>query len=101
MTEPTMATLTQRLDRLERESRRWKLAGCLGVPGLAAVVLMGQAMPGKLAKVVDDGRHLRALGPRGEQGGCRSAGRCDRPQSPRNQARVKSWIARKGDDVNG
>ena len=39
--------LTQRLNRLERESRWWKLAGCLGALGLAAAVLMGQAMPGK------------------------------------------------------
>ncbi len=29
MTEPTLDTLTQRLDRLERENRRLKLAGAM------------------------------------------------------------------------
>jgi hypothetical protein len=41
----TVDTLTQRLDRLERESRRWKLAACLSVLGMVAVALIGQAAP--------------------------------------------------------
>jgi hypothetical protein len=53
MDSTTLDRLTQRLDRLERENRRWRLAGCLSVLGLVAVALMGQAMPGKAAKVVE------------------------------------------------
>lgn len=38
-------TLARRLDRLEREHRRWKRVGSLFLVALAAVVLMGQASP--------------------------------------------------------
>ena len=37
--------LTQRLESVERELRRWKLVGSLGLVGLAAVILVGQARP--------------------------------------------------------
>jgi hypothetical protein len=50
MTEPDV---TERLDRLERENRRLKRIGGVVLVGLAAIVLMGQAMPGKAAKVVE------------------------------------------------
>jgi hypothetical protein len=57
MGELTMETLAKRLDRLERENRRRKLAGVLVLVLVAAVVLMGQAMsdfapPGKPGKIV-------------------------------------------------
>jgi hypothetical protein len=52
MTSPT-ADVTQRLDRLERENRRLKRIGGVVLVTLAAVVLMGQATPGKVAKVVE------------------------------------------------
>lgn len=48
-------TLTQRLDRLERELRRWKILGSAAVAVLALVVLMGA----KGAKVPDEIRAKR------------------------------------------
>ena len=45
MIQPSLETLTQRLDRLEQEMRWWKLAGAIVLLGASAVVLMGQAMP--------------------------------------------------------
>ena len=59
MTEPDV---TERLDRLERENRRLKRIGGVGRIGLAAVVLMGQAMPGKGAKVVEAERFVLRIG---------------------------------------
>jgi len=53
MTEPTMETLARRLDRVERENRRLKQAGVVALAVIAAVVLMGQATGGKVAKVVE------------------------------------------------
>ncbi|MFQ5804651.1 MAG: hypothetical protein ACE5JQ_17315 [Candidatus Methylomirabilales bacterium] len=57
MNEPTMDTLAQRLDRVERENRRLKRAGVVALAVIVAVVLMGQATwklapPGKPGKVV-------------------------------------------------
>jgi hypothetical protein len=52
MTERTL-DLSQRLDRLERENRRLKRIGAGVLVGLASVVLMGQALPSKVAKVVE------------------------------------------------
>ncbi len=49
MKEPTMDKLEQRLDRLERENRWLKSIGALVVVGIAAVVLMGQAMSSRVA----------------------------------------------------
>lgn len=45
MTEPTLVTLTQRLDRLEREGRRWRLVGALASLVVLALAVMGQAVP--------------------------------------------------------
>jgi len=53
MDSTALDRLTQRLDRLERENRRLKRIGGVAVIGLAAVALMGQTMPGKVAKVVE------------------------------------------------
>ena len=53
MNEPTMNSMVQRLDRLERENRWLKRIGALVVVGIAAVVLMGQAKPSKVAKVIE------------------------------------------------
>jgi hypothetical protein len=47
MTEPTLDTLTRRLDRLERENRLWKLAGMLAL----TVALMGQTSPARVVEV--------------------------------------------------
>ncbi len=52
MNEPTVKDLTQRVDRLERENRRVKRAASLGLVVIAALVLMGQAVP-KGAMVVE------------------------------------------------
>ena len=45
MSEPSMETLTRRLDRVERENRLLKRAGVLALAVIAAVMLMGQATP--------------------------------------------------------
>jgi hypothetical protein len=45
MTEPTLDTLTRRLDRLERENGRWKQAVRLLLLGIGAVMVMGQVLP--------------------------------------------------------
>ncbi len=47
MNEPTIETLTRRLDKVERENRRMKQAGVVALVVIAAVVLMEQAMGGK------------------------------------------------------
>lgn len=43
MSEPTLDMLTQRLDRLERELRRWRLTALFSGLLLGTLVLMGQA----------------------------------------------------------
>ena len=53
MIELTMETLARRLDQVERENRRLKQAGVVVLAVIAAVVLMGQATKGKVAKVVE------------------------------------------------
>jgi hypothetical protein len=53
MTEPTIETLTQRLDRVERENRRMKQAGVITLAVIAAVGLMGQATGKKVPKVIE------------------------------------------------
>lgn len=45
MNEPTRDTLTQRLDRLERQNWRLKQMAGLILVGIAALVLMGEALP--------------------------------------------------------
>ncbi len=52
MVEPTIETLARRLERVERENRRLKRAGVVALVGIAAVVLMGQAMGGKEPMVI-------------------------------------------------
>ncbi len=54
MNEPTMETLARRLDRVERENRWLKQAGVVALAVIAAVVLMGQATGGKVAKVIEE-----------------------------------------------
>ncbi len=53
MSEPILNTLTQRLDRLERENRRLKLVGAILLVALAAVGAMGQVLPKAVPKVVE------------------------------------------------
>ncbi len=53
MRELTMETLVRRLDGLERENRCLKWTGVVVLALLAAVVLMGQATTGKVAKVIE------------------------------------------------
>ncbi len=50
MNQPTMETLIQRLERVERENRRLKRAGVIAFAAIAAVVLLGLAVPGKAAE---------------------------------------------------
>jgi len=53
MNQPTLTDLTQRLQRVEQEHRRLKRAGAVIMGMIAAVVLMGQTMPSKVATVVE------------------------------------------------
>ena len=53
MNEPTLDTVTQRLDRLERENRHLKRIGSMVILGLAALVLMGQALPKPTPKTIE------------------------------------------------
>ena len=53
MNEPKLDELVVRLDCLERENRRWQRIGALVLVGIAAVVLMGQAKPRKVAQVIE------------------------------------------------
>ncbi len=48
-----MDNLLKRLDRLERQNRRLKLAGSLMLIGFAVLVMMGQAKPSNVAKVIE------------------------------------------------
>ena len=50
--ESTLDTLTQRLDRLERENRRLKIAGAILLLALAVVGSMGQVLPKAVPKAV-------------------------------------------------
>ncbi|MFQ5851706.1 MAG: hypothetical protein ACE5JU_14120 [Candidatus Binatia bacterium] len=44
MNEPTLDTLKQRIDRLERENHWWKRLATIGFVGMAALMLMGQTL---------------------------------------------------------
>lgn len=79
MSEQTIETMVKRLDSLERENRRMKRTGVAALAGITAVVLMGQAIPSEVAKVVkaeqfvlrDSGGNSRAVlavGPDGSVG---------------------------------
>ena len=58
MTELTLNTLTQRLDRLERGNRRLKLAVAVLLISLAAVGVMGQVSPKAAPKVIEAERFV-------------------------------------------
>jgi len=49
----TVDALVRRLERLEGEARRWKGAVGVILAGLAALVLMGQAAPPTMSRVVE------------------------------------------------
>ncbi|MFQ5684928.1 MAG: hypothetical protein ACE5HC_16870 [Candidatus Binatia bacterium] len=53
MNEAALEGLTQRLDRMERENRRWKLLGVSAIAAFATVVLMGQSPTAMVAKVLE------------------------------------------------
>ncbi len=53
MNEPTIDNMVKRLDRLERENRWFRRMGAVVLVGITALVLMGQAQPNKVAKVVE------------------------------------------------
>lgn len=53
-----LEALAGRLDRLERENRLLKRAGLAAIGLIAAVVLMGQAQPSHVAKMVEAERFL-------------------------------------------
>lgn len=57
MNEAMMETLARRLDRLERENRRWRIIGAGAVAILALALLMGAAKP--KVKVQDEVRARR------------------------------------------
>lgn len=58
MNKSSFEALTERLDRLERENRRWKGASTVAAVGIAALVLIGQAGPSKVAPVVEAERFV-------------------------------------------
>ena len=78
MSYPTLNTLTQRLDGLEREVRRWRVLGLMSGATLGVLLLLGAAPPGapvqdevraKIVTLVDAAGHTRAawfVGPDGE-----------------------------------
>jgi hypothetical protein len=41
MTEPTIEAVLQRLEHLERASRRWKILGSIALAALGCVVFLG------------------------------------------------------------
>lgn len=45
MTEPTLNTLTERLDRLERQNRWLKITATIGAASLSVVLLAGGTAP--------------------------------------------------------
>jgi hypothetical protein len=53
MTEPILDTLMQRLDRLERSSRRLKAMAVVVLLGAAAIVLMGQIPPHRFPRALE------------------------------------------------
>ncbi len=58
MNEPTTDNVVQRMDRLERENHRMKLAGVLVLLSMTAVTVMGQAKATKVAKVIEAERFV-------------------------------------------
>lgn len=78
MTEPTLDTLTQRLDRVEREVRWWRVLGLMSAAMLGVLLFLGAAPPGapvqdeiraKIVTLVDAAGYTRAawfVGPDGE-----------------------------------
>lgn len=50
MNHPNLDTLVRRLDRLERENRRWKRVSAATFAAIAALVLMGQATPRRVVE---------------------------------------------------
>ena len=53
MDEPTMEALVRRLDRVERENRRWQWIATVTIGVIAAAVVMGQVTPGEVGKVLE------------------------------------------------
>jgi len=70
MSEPTMQTVMERLDRLERELRWWKRLGGASAVGLALIIVLGATGAGvpdeirarRFVVVASDGRSLGRLG---------------------------------------
>jgi hypothetical protein len=53
MTDPTLDDLTTRLERLERQGRRWKRTAFVVLLGAVALAVMGQAPPHRLPKSLE------------------------------------------------
>ena len=97
MTEPTLNALTQRLDRLEREVRWWKLVGSAAVGLLGVIFLLGAAggkvtgeLRAKRFLVVDEGGGARAIL------GSSGLGLYDQAQKLRFQATVETTTTNLG-----
>ncbi|MFQ5881799.1 MAG: hypothetical protein ACE5I9_04930 [Candidatus Methylomirabilales bacterium] len=58
MDDSKMEILVRRLDRVERENRRWKRVGTFVLAAIAAVALTGQATPRNVAKEVEAEKFL-------------------------------------------
>jgi hypothetical protein len=58
MNEPSMDRMLRRLESLEKENRRIKRIGALALFGAVALVVMGQAEPGNVGKVIEAERFV-------------------------------------------
>lgn len=58
MNEPTTDNLVKRIERLERENRWLKRLQTVVIVGITAVMMMGQATPSEVAKVIEADRFV-------------------------------------------
>ncbi len=58
MSEPTLSDMMRRVDRLERENRRWRACAIVGGLLIGAMMLMGQTAPRAAARVVEAERFV-------------------------------------------
>ena len=52
MNQPTIEAVVRRMEAVERENRRWQWMVTVGLGVIAAVVVLGQGIPGRVGKVL-------------------------------------------------